>query len=101
MFAWVYATLILSKDQTMDCSCQDIEVYDYLTNSTLILEVCANREHCHYLFTTFTTVAIAVLFTIMCTLSCESRKKSMVYSVVDNEAGECEDQARPPNYNAI
>lgn len=85
----------------MDCACQEVEVYDYLTNSTLILDVCANAAHCHYLVTTFTTVALVMIFWLLCTIACTSNKRRIAYIRVNEDDSADDDTRLPPQYNAI
>lgn len=83
----------------MDCSCQEVEVYNYLTNSTLVLEVCNSAAHCHYLSAAFTTIAVALMFSFCC-IACvgANRKPRVVYTAVPVDTSV---QQQPPNYETI
>jgi len=84
----------------MSCECKDVEVYDYLTNSTVALEVCSNVAHCNYLATGFVSVIVFMMFLLCCLLTADTRSKRhprVAYVHVDAE----EDEGGPPQYNTV
>ena len=84
----------------MTCGCQEVEVYDYLSNSTIVLDVCSNAVLCNYLATGFVTIVVFMMFLLCCAISSDLRgRKRTQIGYVRMEAGGTDNQ--PPQYNSL
>ena len=70
-------------------TCQEISVYDHLTNKTVLIEACSNDDLCHYLATGIASLVIFLGFAACCMF------------VVSARSDRRKPSSSPPSYEAV
>lgn len=50
----------------MSNGCREIEVYDFMTNATIVLDICNSGPYAHYLSAGLVSVAVFMMFVSCC-----------------------------------
>ena len=78
-------------------TCQEIAVYDHLTNTTVLLDACSNNDCCHYLATGITSLLVFLGFAGCCIYAISagfSRRKTGTGTGTDTDTS-------PPSYGTV
>ena len=74
----------------MSSGCHEIEVYDYMTNATVVLDICNSGPYAHYLSAGLISIAMFMLFVSCCLFTAGGARVRK--PLVEN---------RPPSYESV
>jgi len=73
----------------MSNSCQEIEVYDFMTNATIVLDICNSGPYAHYMSAGLISIAIFMMFVSCCVFTAGTR----AYKPLSGQI--------PPSYDSV
>ena len=74
----------------MPNGCQEIEVYDYMTNATVVLDICNSGPYAHYLSAGLISIAIFMMFVSCCLFTAGGARR---YKPLSEQS--------PPSYESV